>query len=104
MYDILKTSILAGLGLQEKIKESVDELVKKGELNEGDGAKMVREFMKKMDDNSKEFESKTKDYINKIVEKMHFPTKSDIDRLEKEVKEISERLKKIEEAASQKTA
>ncbi len=41
VFDIIRNSLLAGLGMQEKVREFVDELVKKGELSETQGAKLV---------------------------------------------------------------
>ena len=40
--------MLAGFGVQEKVKEFVDDLVKKGELSESQGAKLVKEWSEKV--------------------------------------------------------
>jgi len=36
LFDVVRKALFAGLGAQEKVKELVEELVKKGELNKSE--------------------------------------------------------------------
>ena len=47
MIDVIRKALLAGIGMQEKAVELIDEMVKKGELSDKDGAKLIKEVSKK---------------------------------------------------------
>jgi len=65
LFDIIRNAMLAGFGVQEKVKEFVDELVKKGELSESQGAKLVKDWSEKVDRNTQDI---TKS-INEAIER-----------------------------------
>jgi polyhydroxyalkanoate synthesis regulator phasin len=94
--DIIKKAMLAGLGAQERAKEFVDELVKKGELSQSDGASLVKEWTSKAEESRKDFDQKVKDTIAAAFEKMNIPTRDDLAGLEKKIQGISARLAKLE--------
>ena len=58
MLDSIKTTILAGLGAatfaQEKLKSTIDELVKKGELSREQGEKILALLVEKGKEGSRE--------------------------------------------------
>ena len=94
--DIIKKAMLAGLGAQERAKEFVDELVKKGELSQSDGANLVKEWTSKAEESRKDFDQKVKDTIATAFEKMNIPTRDDLAGLEKKVQALSARIAKLE--------
>lgn len=94
--DIIKKAMLAGLGAQERAKEFVDELVKKGELSQSDGASLVKEWTSKAEESRKDFDQKIKDTITAAFEKMNITTRDDLAGLEKKVQALSARLAKLE--------
>lgn len=98
IVDIIRSALLAGFGVQERVKEFIDELVKKGELSESQGAKLVKEWTEKAEKSSDELSKSISDVLNKTLEKMNLPTRDDLDDLNKKIKAISTRLKKLEEA------
>lgn len=95
-FDVVRTAILAGLGVQEKVKEFVDELVKKGELSESQGAKLVKEWTEKADKSTEQFGKSMTDIVTKTLEMMKLPTKDDIDRLDQRIQSLTVRIEKIE--------
>lgn len=97
LFDPLRKALLAGFGVQEKVKEFIDELVEKGELSKSEGARLVREWSQKAEQSTSEFNKTVSDVITKTMEKMNLPTKDDINRLDKKVQTLSTRLKKLEE-------
>ncbi|GAB4390413.1 MAG: accessory factor UbiK family protein [Thermodesulfovibrionales bacterium] len=97
LFDPLRKALLAGFGVQEKVKEFIEDLVKKGELSESEGAKLVREWTEKADQSGKELNKTVSDVIVKTMEKLNLPTKDDIERLDKKVQNLSTRMKKLEE-------
>ena len=97
IFDVVKNAMLAGFGIQERVKEFVDELVKKGELSESQGAKLVREWTEKADKSTDELSKSISEVVSKTLEKMPIATKEDIEKLNKTITELSSRVKKLEE-------
>lgn len=95
-FDVIRNAIMAGFGVQEKVKEFIDELVKKGELNESQGAKLVKEWTETADKTSEQFTKSFSEVISKTMDKMNLPTKDDIEKLSKEIQDISARVGKLE--------
>jgi polyhydroxyalkanoate synthesis regulator phasin len=89
---------MAGLGVPEKINEVVDELVKKGELSESQGAKLVRECSEKVSRTGDEINRTVSDLIEKALEKMNIPTRDDVDKLNKKITALSSKIKKLEQS------
>ena len=96
VFDVVRKSIMFGFGVQEKVMEFVDELVKKGELSESDGAKLVKEWSDKADKSTSDLNKSISELVSKTLEKMNMPTKDDIEKLNKKVQSLSARVKKIE--------
>lgn len=96
MFDIVRNAVLAGFGVQEKVKEFIDELVKKGELNESQGAKLVKEWAETADKTGEQLTKSLSEAVTKAMEKMNLPTKDDIEKLNKEIQSLSSRVEKIE--------
>ena len=94
--DVIKRAMMAGLGAQEKAKEFVDELVKAGELSKSEGATVVKEWVAKAEESTKDYDLKIKDAIGAAFEKLNIPTRDDIEKLEKKIQALSSRLKKLE--------
>lgn len=95
-FDVVRNALLAGLGVQEKVNEFVNELVKKGELSESQGAKLLREWTEKADKGTEQFSKNLSDMISKTMEKMTLPSKDDIERLNRKIQALSVRVKKLE--------
>jgi len=99
IFDVVRNAILAGFGAQDKVREFVDDLVKKGELSESQGAKLVREWSEKMDKGSSEWSKTISDVIAKTMEKMNLATQDDMEKLTGKIQDLSLRVKKLEGAA-----
>lgn len=96
VFDIVRNALLAGFGVQEKVKEFIDELVKKGELSESQGAKIVKEWTETANKTTEQFSKSLSEVISKTLERMNIPTKEDIERLNKMIQSLSLRVKKLE--------
>jgi polyhydroxyalkanoate synthesis regulator phasin len=94
--DIIKKAMLVGLGAQEKAKEFVEELVKAGELSKSEGASLVKEWVSKAEESTKDMDHKIKDAMAAAFEKFNIPTRDDIEKVEKKLQNISARLTKLE--------
>jgi len=96
IFDVVRNAILAGFGVQEKVKEFIDELVKKGELSDAQGAKLVKEWTDKADKSTIDINKNLSDIMTKTLEKMNIPTKDELERLNKKVQHLSTRIRKLE--------
>lgn len=97
LFDILRNALLAGLGAQEKVKEFIDELVKKGELSESQGAKLVKEWSEKAEMNTEEVVKSINELVKQTLDRMKLPTKNDTDALNEKIDSLASRVSKLEE-------
>ena len=99
MFDALRKAVLFGAGLAvmttEKMKDFAEELVKKGEMSEKEAREALKEWMEKSKQARKEMEDKTEAMVNKVMNRMNIPTRS-------ELEELKERLAKLEQAKKAK--
>lgn len=96
LFGIVRKALLAGLGAQEKVKELVDELVKKGELNKSQGAKIIRAWTERANKKREDISKSVSELICKTIEKMNLPTKDDIEELNRKIENLSKKLEGIE--------
>jgi polyhydroxyalkanoate synthesis regulator phasin len=97
--EIIHKALMVGIGVPEKLKELIDELVKKGELSESQGAKLVKECTEKVTKSGEEVSRNISELVSKTLEKMNMPTRDEVKKLEKKLTNLSARLKKLEEAS-----
>lgn len=97
--EIVHKALMAGIGIPEKINELIDDLVKKGELSEGEGARLVRECSDKICKSTEDINKSISELIDKTLEKMNIPTRDEVDELSRKVKSLSSKIKKLEEAS-----
>jgi len=97
IFEIIRNSMLLGLGVQEKVKDFVDELVKKGELSESQGAKLAKEWTDKAVKNTEDISNSLNDLLKKTIDKMRLPSKEDLDKMSEQISTLTERIKKLEE-------
>ncbi|HOD98092.1 MAG TPA: hypothetical protein PLU95_02405 [Syntrophales bacterium] len=99
MFDALRKAVLFGAGLAvmttEKMKDFAEELVKKGEMSEKEAREALKEWMEKSKQARKDMEEKTEAMVNKVMNRMNIPTRS-------ELEELKERLAKLEQAKKAK--
>ncbi len=97
LFDTIRNAMLAGFGVQEKVREFVDELVKKGELSESQGAKLVKEWSDKFEKNTTDISKSLNEVVTKALEKMNLPTKDDLQKLNEKIDSLAARVAKVEE-------
>ena len=93
VFDIAKRAPLAGLGVQESVKNFIDDLVKKGELNDAEAAKLLKDWMNRAEESARDLEQKVNERVNKTLGLMNLPSRDDITRLEKQIENLSRLLK-----------
>ncbi len=97
MFDLIKKTMLAGIGLaamtREKIEETIDEFVKKGRLSEKEGKEIVEELIEKSKTAKKDLEEKIEKIVTKSLKKLNIPTRDELTEIKKKI----ERLEKSED-------
>lgn len=97
--EIVHKALMVGIGIPEKLNEVIDDLVKKGELSESQGARLVRECSEKVGKTGDEINKGLAELVNKALEKMNIPTRDDLERLNKKISTLNSRIKKLEESS-----
>lgn len=96
ILDPIKKLMLAGIGVPEKLKEVVDDLVKKGELNESQGSKLVKEWSEKAEKGSADVTKAINEVVAKTLEKMNITTRDEVDALRKDIDELTKKIEALE--------
>ncbi|WP_425800759.1 phasin family protein [Desulfitobacterium sp. Sab5] len=100
MMDLLKKGLALGLGLaivsKEQIEKVVDELVKKGDVSVAESKDLIHELVEKGEEQQKEFNSKIKEQMQKLLDELNVPTQADIDRLEKRIANLENQLGNVQ--------
>ncbi|MGD2080951.1 MAG: phasin family protein [Nitrospirota bacterium] len=102
VFETIRRMMLAGFGATEKFKEVVDDFVKRGELSESQGAKLVKEWSEKAEKGSADLDKTFGEVVSKTLEKMNLPSRDDLKRLEDEVESLSARIEKLEKGGGAK--
>ncbi|HEY5594323.1 MAG TPA: phasin family protein [Nitrospiria bacterium] len=93
MVKLMKKMVMAGLGVEAKARETWEDLVRRGEENQEEYAKKVKDRVALLEKDLKGIGKKNRDLIEKVMDKLPIATKADLDRLEKKIQELSARLK-----------
>jgi len=100
MIDLLKRTLLAGIGAaaltREKIDGLVDELVEKGEIASKEGPKLVKELLQESQKAKKELEERVEEATQKALKKLRLATRAEIEELEAKVEELKKKVGKTE--------
>jgi polyhydroxyalkanoate synthesis regulator phasin len=102
VFEMLRKTMLAGFGAQEKFTEFVDDLVKKGELSKTQGAKLTKEWTDKAEHGTHDLGKSFTDAMAKALEKMNIPTKDDLKKIDRKISALSTRVKHLEEGGGPK--
>lgn len=102
MFTALRKAALIGLGLTERAKEVVEELAKKGEESQSEEARRVRAFFESAQKGEHEFSQKMSDLGKRITGNIRFPSRADIDRLEKELADLADQFRRWESSRREK--
>jgi len=100
MFDLIKKTMLTGVGLaamtKDKVEELAKELMEKGEMSEKEGKELIDDLLKRSEQAKKDLETKVENIVEKVLGKMNLASKKDISKIEKKLK----RLEKKETADS----
>ena len=96
MSDLIKKTILTGLGIASltkgKAESLVQDLIKEGEVSEGEGSKLVKELLEKVEDNKKTMENKIEKTVYDVLKKLNIPSRKDITSLNSKIEKLEKKL------------
>ena len=92
MSDLIKKTLMTGVGLALKTWDEVEdlakELVEKGKLNEKEGNKFIKDLQKRYDDTQKKLEARVEESVEKFFKKANVVTGDELKALKKEVRDL----------------
>ncbi|MCK4389776.1 MAG: hypothetical protein KAV83_06025 [Desulfobacterales bacterium] len=99
MFDLIKKTMLTGVGLagltKDKVEKLASELAKKGKLSEKEGRKLADDLLKRWEKAKKDLGAQVAKVAKDTMKKMRLATREDIAKL-------TERLKKLEQALKER--
>ena len=99
--DIIKKTMLLGLGLvsltKEKAEGVVDDLVKRGEAARQDRFKAVDSLLEEAEKQEEKFTRKTTGMVRKVMTDLGLPTKKDLDEVSRTLTSIEQKLSSTDE-------
>ena len=101
MIESLKKVGLLGIGVlsitEEKIKQVVNELVEKGEMNKEEGKTLVHELLTEKKKQMQDFDEKISKDVQNALGKSKIALKDDVLRLEDKITELEKTVQKLAE-------
>jgi polyhydroxyalkanoate synthesis regulator phasin len=104
MFELIRKSILAGIGAiaytEEKTQELIAEFVQKGELTQKEGDSLFHELQHAVDNQKTKITATVEEQVTKILHELNVVTKKDLAELEqtmkKEFTKIEKQIAKLE--------
>ena len=98
MIDLMKKSMLTGLGIasltREKIEELSRELMQQGAATEQEGRKFVEEMMGYAEKTRGDMQKSVDSYVEKALEKFDLVRKKDLDELKQAIADLQEQVQR----------
>jgi polyhydroxyalkanoate synthesis regulator phasin len=92
MVELIKKTVLAGIGLayltKEKAEEAAKNIAKEAKIKEGEGKKFIEEMIKKSEEARKSVEKLIDSAVHATVTKLDIPTRTEMKKLEERIKEL----------------
>ena len=96
MPDLIKKTLLAGVGLALKTWDEVEdlakELVDKGKMTEKDGTKFLQDLQKRYEETQKKLEARVEKTVKDFLKKADVVTGDELKAVKKEVRELKKMI------------
>ena len=96
MPDLIKKTLLAGVGLALKTWDEVEdlakELVDKGKMTEKDGSKFIKDLQKRYEETQKKLEARVEKTVKDFLKKADVVTGDELKAVKKEVRELKKMI------------
>ena len=99
MIDLLKKTLLAGIGLALKTKDEVEEFARevseKLNMNEKDGQHFIKDLQKRYDEAQEKLEERVEKSVKELLKKADIVTAEELKGLKKEIRELKKAVSEI---------
>jgi len=103
MPDLIKKTLLTGVGLALKTWDEVEdlakELVDKGKMTEKDGSKFLQDLQKRYEETQKKLETRVEKTVKDFLKKADVVTGDELKAVKKEVRELKRMISSEKEKA-----
>ena len=103
MPDLIKKTLMTGVGLALKTWDEVEdlakELVDKGKMSEKDGSKFIKDLQKRYEDTQQKLEARVEQAVGKFLKKANVVTGDELKALKKEVRDLKKMISSEKEKA-----
>ena len=94
MFDLVRKSMLAGVGLALKAWDEVEDLAKEvaeqGKMTENEGRKFIEELQDRYEEAQKKLEARVEESVRKILKKADVVTQDELKALKKEIRDLKQ--------------
>ncbi|MBW1606664.1 MAG: hypothetical protein JRF45_09180 [Deltaproteobacteria bacterium] len=96
MLNIIKKSMLTGVGLaliaKDEVEDLARELVNKGKMSENEGTKFLEDLQKRYDETQTKLEEKVQKAVKDFMKKADVVTGDELKGLKKEIRELKKAI------------
>jgi polyhydroxyalkanoate synthesis regulator phasin len=96
MFELIKRTLLTGVGLavmtKDKVEELGKELVSQAKLSESEGKEFMDHLLSQSDTARKDFESRLNSAVQKAVSGLNLASKDEVAKLSAQVEELTVKL------------
>lgn len=96
MLDIIKKSMLTGIGLaliaKDEVEDLAKEMIKKGKMSEKEGMKFLKDLQKRYDETQKNLESRVEKAVKEFMKRADVVTGDELKGLKKEIRELKKAI------------
>jgi polyhydroxyalkanoate synthesis regulator phasin len=100
MLNIIKKSMLTGIGLaliaKDEVEDLAKELVNKGKMSENEGTKFLEELQKRYDETQKRLEEKVQKAVRDFMKKADVVTRDELKGLKREIRDLKKAISEAE--------
>lgn len=99
MNETLRKMGLIGIGAlsitEEKVRQAVNELVERGEMNREEGKSLVNELLTEKNRQMRELGDKISEEMQNVINRSKIASKDDVARLEDKIAELEKAVKEL---------
>jgi polyhydroxyalkanoate synthesis regulator phasin len=103
MPDLIKKTLLAGVGLALKTWDEVEdlakELVEKGKMTEKDGSNFLKDLQKRYEETQKNLEARVEETVREFLKKANVVTSDELKAVKKEIRELKKMISSQKESS-----
>lgn len=96
MLNIIKKSLLTGIGLaliaKDEVEDLARELVQKGHMSEKEGGKFIKDLKERYDDTQKKLEEKVEKVVKEFMKRADVVTTDELKGLKKEIRDLKKAI------------